>query len=238
MCLTYHCYVYFFLYNFECRSLITRSSYKVRHCILMFTNSLIDIKAVSNIFSLLSLKVDHQPMFPPPTVLVEPNSSAVATNKVCNSPRLEESENAKRDVPSLSKFAGSKDVEGPNQKKGLLLMPPLVLVEANSSAVAANKVCNSPRLEESENAKRDVPSSSKSAGSKAVERPNKRKGLLIKEERICSSEKKPVNLALTKFNKSKPAINISKPAIKKSKPAMRNQSLRSRRQSSFTVQLL
>ncbi|KAL3820830.1 hypothetical protein ACJIZ3_006735 [Penstemon smallii] len=115
-------------------------------------NKWMDIKAVSNIFSLLSLKVDHQPMLPPSTFLVEPNSSAGATNRVCNSPRLEESENAKRDAPS----------------------------------------------------------SSKSAGSKAVERPNKRKGLLIKEEGICSSVKKPVNLALTKFNKSKPAIKKSK----------------------------
>ncbi|KAL3820592.1 hypothetical protein ACJIZ3_006497 [Penstemon smallii] len=102
-----------------------------------------------------------------------------------------------------------------------MLSPPTVLIEPNSSAVAKNKVCNSPRLEESENVKRDVPSSSKSAGSKAVERPNKRKGLLIKEEGICSSEKKPLNLALTKFNKSKPVINISKPAIKKSKPAIK-----------------
>ncbi|KAL3820597.1 hypothetical protein ACJIZ3_006502 [Penstemon smallii] len=102
-----------------------------------------------------------------------------------------------------------------------MLPPPTVLIEPNSSAVAKNKVCNSPRLEESENVKRDVPSSSKSTGSKAVERPNKRKGLLIKKEGICSSEKKPLNLALTKFNKSKPVINISKPAIKKSKPAIK-----------------
>ncbi|KAL3838954.1 hypothetical protein ACJIZ3_023545 [Penstemon smallii] len=35
------------------------------------------------------------------------------------------------------------------------------------------------------------------------------------------SEKKPINLALAKFNKSKPAINISKPSIKKSKPAIK-----------------